>query len=190
MPSDLRPTLWRSMRVLASRRRLRLLAELFRNAPLSVSDCARRCHMPRVSATICLRQLQARGLIRAERVSRWVWYRPQPDPLVAHAAEITAAMHAALDKRGADPRSIIRAATAFTHERRIRIVQALVDGEQTLDRLVAVCGISPPALARHVDKLARHGVVARADDRVRLFRPADPLAAALLATALADRKPR
>ena len=190
MTPDLRPTLWRTMRVLAHPRRLRLLAELFRESPLCVSECARRCRMPRVSATQALRQLQARGLIRAERVSRWVRYRPIPDPLVAHAANIDAAMRTALGHRGPDLPQMIRSVTAFTHERRIRIVHALAPESRTMDQLAAACRISPPALSRHIAKLERRAVVRRADDRVTLLPPATELAAALLAAALADGHPK
>ena len=183
---DLKPTLWRTMRVLANTRRLQLLAELFRNPPLCVSECAKCCGMPRVSTSVALRQLQARGLIRAERSSRWVRYRPVPDPLVAHAAAISAAMRTALGARNADLKSIARVSTAYTHERRIRIVRALATSPRTMDELAAICRISAPALFRHIDKLARRNVVHRDRNRVSLLPPANPLAAALLAAMQAD----
>ena len=186
-PPDLKPTLWRTMRVLAHPRRLQLLATLFRDAPLCVSDCAQCCGMPRVSTSVALRQLQARGLIRAERESRWVRYRPLPDPLVAHAPAIDAALRTALRPTHLDLPSIIKIITAFTHERRIRIVQALADGPRTMDDLSATCHISAPALIRHIDKLIRRKVVHREAERVALLPPANPLAAALLATLLSEQ---
>ncbi|MEI8241903.1 MAG: ArsR family transcriptional regulator [bacterium] len=183
---DLRPTLWRTMRVLAHPRRLHLLAALFRDAPLSVSDCATCCDMPRVSTSVALRQLQARGLIRAERMSRWVRYRPIPDPLVTHARAIHDAMRDALRPRKTDLPTICWNLTAYTHERRIRIVQALAVGPRTMGELSAACHISAPALIRHVDKLIRRKVVQRAGDHVSLLPPATPLAAALRGAMQAD----
>ena len=183
---DLKPTLWRTMRVLAHPRRLRLLAALFKDAPLCVSDCAKCCQMPRVSTSVALRQLQARGLIRAERVSRWVRYRPVPDPLVAHAAVIDAALRDALRPKTVDLSQTVKTITAFTHERRIRIVHALAGGPLTMDELSATCHISAPALIRHINKLLRRKVVHREAALVSLLPPANPLAAALLAAMQAD----
>ena len=174
------------MRVLSHRRRLRLLAELFHEAPLSVSECAHRCRMPRVSATLALRQLQARGLIRAERVSRWVRYRPVPDPLVLHATAVLDAMRAALAVKNPDLPCITRTVTAFTHERRIRIVQALTAKAINMEQVAATCRISLPALSRHLDKLERRTVICGENRLWRLLPPANPLAAALLAAALSD----
>ena len=184
---DLSPTLWRTMRVLAHPRRLRLLAVLFWNTPLSVSDCAKRCGLPRVSASLALRQLQARGLIRAERSGRWVRYSPIPDPLVAHASAINAAMRIALRPKNAHLPSIAKCTTAFTHERRIRIVHTLMSGPRTMDALSAACRISAPALIRHVDKLTRRAVLQREADLVSLIPPTTPLAAALLSAVQADQ---
>ncbi|MFZ4395620.1 MAG: ArsR family transcriptional regulator [Kiritimatiellia bacterium] len=186
MKTDLKPTLWRTMRVLAHPRRLQLLRELLLEAPQSVSECARRGRIPRVSTTMALRQLQARGLIRAERVSRWVMYRPLADPLVAHAAAILDAMRAALKPAQPDWPQIVRAVTSFTHERRIRVVQALAQQQLTVEQLAATCHISLPALSRHLAKLERRKVICCEKHHWQLQPPADPLAAALLAAMLKD----
>lgn len=186
MTPDLKPTLWRTMRVLANHRRLQVLQQLLRRAPLSVDECAKLARLPRTTATTALRQLQARGLIRAERVSRWVRYRPVPDPLVQHAAGILGAMRDALAPKHVDFSPISKAVTAYTHERRIRIVQALHEEPLTQEQLSASCRISLPALSRHLDKLSRRNVICAKAHRWQLATPVSLLAAALLENMLAD----
>lgn len=186
MKPDLKPTLWRTMRVLAHPRRLQLLRELFLQAPRTVSECAQLCRMPRVSATLALRQLQARGLIRAERVSRWVRYRPIPDPLVAHAAVVLDAMRDVLTRDKPEWPHIVRTVTAFTHERRIRIIQTLAKQPCTVEQLAVTCHISLPALSRHLDKMQRRNVIRCEAHLWQVQPPSDSFAAVLLDAMLAD----
>ena len=178
--------MWRTLRVLANPARLGLLRDVCTRPSQCVNALAGRAGLGQPAATQHLRLLQARGLIRARRDSRWVFYTAEADPLVAHAPALLGAMQRALVKDRVALPAIAKAVTAFTHERRIRIVQAVVGGVDTPGRLAAACRISTAALARHLDKLERRGVLARGDGRVRLPPPATALAAALLAVVKAD----
>ncbi len=92
---NLHPTLWRTCRTLANSRRLACLKAVFANPGSSVEAIAEAAHIPHAQASLCLRALQARGLIRAERQSRWVRYSPVPDSSVPSAAPILTALQRA-----------------------------------------------------------------------------------------------
>lgn len=158
MVTDLKPTLWRTCRVLANPGRIRILDVLRMQGEQCVSQIAAACGMSTVRATQQLRALQARGLLRASRRSRWVFYRAQADPLVAHASRALTAVMKAIT-RGDSRRAMQAAFTVLTHERRIRIIQALAAGPLEFAALQARTHISTPALWRHLRKLRRRTVV-------------------------------
>lgn len=54
---------------------------------------------------------------------------------------------------------IFKAATAFTHPRRVEIVRALAIQPRTLAELRAATKASPRALARHIAKLEARGFI-------------------------------
>ena len=121
----LHPTLWRSCRVLANSRRLACLKTVLAHPDLTVESVAERTGLPEDQASLCLRALQARGLLQARRQSRWVLYRPEPDPCVPVAAPLLGALrHALLDDRLTE-HEIRRSLTAFTHPRRLTILRHL-----------------------------------------------------------------
>lgn len=169
---ELKPTLWRTCRVLANERRLRVLAYVCTAGPAHVTKVAAATQLPQPQATGNLRLLQSRGLLRATRRSRWVEYAAMPDPLVEHAAGMLEAMTQAI-RRKDSAAEIMRALTAFTHPRRLRIVMALADAPLLFDQLVLRCSISRPALYRHLRKLERRGLLAAVGeaDRYRLVTP-------------------
>lgn len=74
--------------------------------------------------------------------------------------------------------------TAFTHERRIRIVRALAGKPMGLYELRRSTGISLPSLLRHLRKLAARGFVSRGDQGYVVGPPRSPLAKTLLNLAL------
>ena len=180
MDARLIPTLWRTCRVLAHERRLRMLAAVCRRGPATVSALAAAGGLPAHKASECLRQLQARGLLAVRRESRWVFYEARADPLVGHAAPLLATACRAI-RRGESTEEMIRAFTAFTHPRRIRIVQVLGGRPARAAELAGACRISLPALERHLAKLARRNLVKRdADGHWRLVRTSAGLRRALL----------
>jgi DNA-binding transcriptional ArsR family regulator len=147
----------------------------------AVGEIARRARTSEAVASEYLRALQARGLIRAERVSRWVRYAPDPDPLVKGSRRLLAALRRALLAEGRSEAELIRALTAFTHPRRLDIMGCLLrEGPTSFERLSARTRISQPALSRHLRKLEARGVVACEDHRWRLSRRPEHLVKTLL----------
>ena len=176
----LSPTLWRTCRVLANRVRLRMLGVLFARGELPVSALADTVGVSTALASVYLRALGARGLLAARRDGPWVFYRPTADPSVRGAAELSQAIGKAFARRPGQAETIFRQATAFTHPRRLRIVQTLARGAMTTEVLARRTAINRFALRRHLAKLVRRGFVKETAGTWRLARPREPLAATLL----------
>jgi len=175
------PTLWRTSRVLANVNRLACLKTVLLQPAITVGDVAVAARIPENQASMCLRALQSRGLISAQRVSRWTRYLPKADSLVEHSTAVLKAVRKALIAAKMPEREIIRTLTAFTHPRRLAILACL----QTHPRMERSClsaatRISQPALLRHLTKLGLLGLVAEQDDVWRLTAHPDALAAAFL----------
>ncbi len=169
---DLRPTLWRTCRALANRRRLRVLQSLLDGAPRTVSEVAALNQLSEVSASQCLRTLNARGVLRVRRVSRWVTYRIGHDPSVPETKSLVRALRRQL--RGGDQalEATFRNVTAFTHARRMDIMRALARRDDlTLESLRCATGISASALFRHLHKLDGRGLVRKVDGRYSCATP-------------------
>ena len=139
--------------------------------------------------------MNARGLCKATRKSRWVFYHLQTDPKVRHSQSIEQAVASTL--RHAVPQThttsqtykeVFADLTAYTHPRRIAIVHILSLQKRkgaSFYTLCTQCHISLPALKRHLAKLERRGVVSVRNESVTLARPRSPLAKTLLAVAVA-----
>ena len=179
--NDYHPTLWRTCRILANARRLACLKAVIDNPGSSVGEIAEQLHLPMDKASLSLRALQSRGLLQAQRFSRWVRYQPCPDPLIPGSASLLAALQNQL-KRGRIPeKEICRILTGFTHPRRLLILLHLQqNGELSSDTLAAKTRISPPALWRHLNKLKVRGLVVETESGWRLCSTPPPLAKALL----------
>lgn len=165
MPTSatLTPSFWRTCRVLANLRRRRILALLLRTAPLAVADISAACGLTPPRASVHLRALQARGLVEGTPHGRHVLYCPRADPRVSRSEPLLAIVRRSL-QRPDDDRTWMRAFTAFTHARRLRVLRALAQGPADADDLVRRCHISRPALYRHLHKLTRRGLVEHLDD--------------------------
>jgi len=183
MNTDLRPSLWRTLRVLANPTRLRVLRTLQRCTPLTVSQIAKHHRLSMSHATQVLRALQARGLLRANRQGTWVFYAAEANASIGYAPQLARALEDALQAGENEIDGAIAALTAYTHERRIRIVRALVAGHATREALRATCHISSQALGRHLDKLARRGVIEERDSRLHFCQRQSPLQATLMGLA-------
>jgi DNA-binding transcriptional ArsR family regulator len=183
MTISLTPSLWRTCRVLANPLRLACLHAVCDDRDHTVSELAQRARLSPTVASLYLRQLQARGLIRSARVGRWVRYSAVADPAVAHAAEVLTAMKRALLRSPPPYRRLFRTLTGFTHPRRLVILRALPGKVAVpLDWLRDVTGIPIPALTRHLDKLRRHGLAQRSPSGWRLAPSLSRLAQALIST--------
>lgn len=182
---NLHPTLWRTCRTLANPRRLACLKAVFANPGSPVEAIAEIAHIPHDQASLCLRALQARGLICAERQSRWVRYSPVPDNSVPSAAPILTALQRAFFHDRLTATAITETLTAFTHPRRLTILSHLrLNAMQPADQLSRLTQISPPALWRHLRKLKRRSLVSQTDDGWQLSATPSPLAQTLLTITL------
>lgn len=181
-----RPTLWRTCRALANRRRLELLWYVTRCGPLRVGEVAHALRWPRALASQYLRALNARGLLRAERRGRYTRYRASPDPGVPHARAILQALPGSWVAKQRFVATVFRAATGFTHPRRIVIARALSLGPLRVADLSAYTRLSPQVLRRHLDKLQRRGYVVRRGNWFACARPQTAIGRALLGLALRE----
>jgi DNA-binding transcriptional ArsR family regulator len=162
----LRPTIWRTCRVIASEPRLSLLWLLFENQNLGVAELAERVGISNPNASIQLRALAARGLISAVRKKQRVLYMPSANPNVRGAEALLSALHTC-HRRGDSFKPLIRQATAFTHPRRIEIFARLCATPCTPVELQEQTGISPPALSHHLSKLTARRFIKKSGDRYR-----------------------
>ena len=181
--NTLKPTLWRTCRVIANETRLRLLWALFAQTELCVSDAAKRVEMGNAQASLQLRALNARGLISSRREKMKVFYRPAANDGVIAAPELLEGLRQCYD-RGMTHRAVIRQATAFTHQRRIELVKALEETSMDWDELIEKTGMSSSSIYLHLDKLIRRGFVAKKGARYRLSCPRNRFGALLLRIAL------
>jgi DNA-binding HxlR family transcriptional regulator len=179
-----RPTLWRTCRVIANSTRLSLLNELFKVGELHVADLARRIGTSDHNATTQLRALNARGLILSRRQKMRVIYRAEANREVDSAIKLLKALNVSF-QQSLPKETVIRMATAFTHERRIEIVRALDGSKKTFYELRETTGMSAPSLSRHIRKLETRGFVIRTSERYCLARPENCLGRTLLKLALA-----
>ena len=105
-------------------------------------------------------------------------YRPVPDPLVASAKPLLAAVKTALAKYPADV--TIRVAKAFGHERRLLVVRTLVKGPCGFTELATAAAMSEMALFRHLQVLQAGQMVRQGKRGWELAPPAHPLVQAML----------
>lgn len=182
--SKLRPTLWRTCRVLACETRLEMLRLLFEKGELCVSDMAAQTGVSAHNASTQLRALNARGLITPRRENQKVIYRAEANEELSAAPALLKEVRAAFDKK-TRAKTIFRICTAFTHQRRIELVRTLTSGPQDTGELLEKTGMSTSALWGHLDKLSSRGFVREKAGRYRLCRVKDPLRRALLAAACA-----
>ncbi len=177
----LSPTLWRTCRALANRTRLEIIRELINNPGLTVSCIARRNRITVSSASINLRALNARGIIRSKRKGKHVFYTVASDPSVAWTELLVKAIQRTFANCRNPCDLLYRQATAFTHPRRITICRALLSkGPLAFEQLVSECRISRQALTRHLDKLRRRGIVSRKERSWAISAQKDLFSKALL----------
>ena len=156
--SSSQPTLWRTCRVLANRKRLQTLALLIRQPGQTVSAVATHMRLSMPAASQYLRALEARGLLTCRRVGRRVKYRPSPGTGEGAAEEIIKALR--LVFRKTEPvEAIFKLATGFTHPRRVEVFRALTNGEDSFAKLQTATNTPARALSRHLAKLKARGFV-------------------------------
>jgi DNA-binding transcriptional ArsR family regulator len=187
MMPNLSPTLWRTCRALANRKRLALLRQVIVQEPVSVEDLALRAKISVGTCSQWLRLLNSRGLLRVVRQGRWVYYSLGADSSVRQAEGVLNAIRKALQvcKNLENEEHIFHALTAYTHPRRIQIVKAVVAaGEISVQGLSQALRISIPALYRHLHKLEDRSLISMADDRCRITQPRSGFARTLFHLAI------
>jgi len=175
----LRPTLWRTCRAIACETRVKLLWLIFQGEELSVQELAEMAEISLSNASNQLRRLSSRGLISFRREKMRVIYRAEANESLDAAPMLLDALRAC-NERNTSFKTVMQMATAFTHERRIEIVNALQGRRKPFHELTEKTGISPSALSRHLDKLERRGFVKYRDGCYLLSTPGNPLGRTLL----------
>lgn len=179
----LSPTLWRSCRVLANERRLRLLKSVLEKGPLSVSEAAAENALPLSISSAYLRQLNARGFLRVSRHGSQVFYRVGSDPLVQHAEILLACVCDAIRACSTvrDFHRVMYSLTTCTCPRRIKLVRSIARMPALeYDALRRETGLSKTALSRQLEKLLHRRVIIERDERYHLAVCRDPLIAQLV----------
>jgi DNA-binding transcriptional ArsR family regulator len=163
--SVFRPTLWRTCRVLANRRRLQIFHFLIQQPDRTVSEVARRLDLPPSVASESLRLLESRSLLTARRFGRYVKYRIAATSPITPYSRLPTALKATFQAHRSSKASdaIFHLVTAFTHPSRIEIFRALRNGPRSLRQLQMVTRISVRALYRHLEKLDDRGFIEYSD---------------------------
>ncbi len=149
----LRPTPWRTCRAIANRRRLGIIALLIAKPGLTVTTVSEAAGLRQPTATQYLRVLESRGLLEVRRIGRYAHYRLAAANQSPFARGIVTALLRAFAGGSGPVESVFKAATAFTHPRRIEIFRALLGSPKTLLQIRAATRIPIWALHRHLQKL-------------------------------------
>jgi len=158
-PDPLQPTLWRTCRTLANQTRISLLVQLSRKQPQCVSELAKQCSLTLPVASQGLRALEARGLLKAERIRRRVEYRIPQAAGSGDLDELLLALSPLLRKNPVPDELIRKLATAFTHPTRIQIYRLLHSGPQSDSAISREVRLSVMARWRHLRKLSSRGFI-------------------------------
>ena len=159
IPPTGQPTLWRTCRVLANRKRLQILALSIRQPNQTVSAVAGHMRLSLPAASQYLRALEARGLLTCRRVGLRVEYRPSAATVEGAAGEILTSLRLVFRRRAQPIEALFKLATAFTHPRRVEVFRAVKNGTDSFGKLQAATHISARALSRHLAKLEARGFV-------------------------------
>lgn len=181
MKPNLNPTLWRTCRMLAGRKRVELLRQLHDLPGRNVTDLGQAVGIKRADASQELRRIQSRGLLKSKRCGLPLIYQMEADPQVSSAAPLLQAIQAALaaTNPGQDAR-MCEIARGLAHERRIAILRILLTGPCTFADLSQQLHISPTSLADHLSVLLETNWISRKKDIIRWRPIRHPLAQTLL----------
>ena len=185
MKTELRPTVWRTVRVLANVFRLRVLRAVFEaKGTKNVSDLAKEIGVSVSAASIYLRALNARGLVNVERKGVNVLYgdgknRSLPEAQLLQSAF---AMVFAESKNTEDwAQNQVAMLSAYSHPLRIKMVAELLHSKPVGFMELVERVKSPKATVyRHVSKLLKAAVLGVDEDgRYVLNAPLDSVESAL-----------
>ena len=194
--TTLKPTLWRTCRVLMNEVRLRLLwAVVTNDDSLNVTDIARLLGIGQPAATVGLRALQSRGLIGVRRERCSVFYNLQTDRSLPEATELRDAFVRYFETSELEEDWTVRMMTllkGFTHFNRLAMLRRLSKGEATKAALEKASGVVVKTLEHHLLLFKRAGLVdMRTDEKgiayYRLIPQEHPVAQELLRQTLGGK---
>ena len=179
---------WRVCRVVSQENRLRLLWTLFADGELCVQRLSSGLEMTQPNTTLQLQILLSAGLVRFRREKMNVIYRAEADSRFVCSEQLMAGLRACYDD-SVPIRTVMRQATALTHERRIEIARALKKaGCLSYNQLMDRSQMNSSALSRHLHKLQSRGFVVKDQGVYSLAIP--PVAFGVLLLNLACRGER
>jgi len=146
---------------------------------LTVSVVAKRMGIPVSVTSKYLRALNARGLLCASRSGADVRYRAVADRTVPGSAQLLEAILWTFQHEPQAEETIFRMSTAFTHPRRVAIIEMLEQGSLSKVELRMRIGMSQAAAGRQLAKLADRGFVTSDSGGWRRVTQKHPLAAVL-----------
>ncbi len=181
------PILWRTCRVIANQRRLELLWCLFSHGPRCLFELANDVGISNPQASIHLYALASHGLIRQYRSKMRLISVPEGNAKIASAESLLESLrtchHAEMPTQ-----AVFKQVTAFTHARRIEIMQTLPGTGFSIEQLTEQTHISEAALTRHLNKLTARGFIRKNEELFFKETPADTLSQTLLKI-IADAQP-
>jgi DNA-binding transcriptional ArsR family regulator len=149
---------WKRCRILANPVRLEMLSLLDGRPRMFVQAIGEHLGCSEDAASKHLQLLAEGGFLVAEREGCYLFYSvSRSDPLAAVVLR-------EINADGSDMGSMLKALTAFTHERRIEILAQLAQGAMGFRSLCLATKISREAMKRHLKKLERRGFVEGHDD--------------------------
>ena len=173
------PILWRTCRIIANQRRLKLLWCLFSHGPRCLFELANNVGISNPQASIHLYALASHGLIRQYRSKMRLISAPEGNAKIAYAEDLLESLRTCHNTE-ISIRTVFKQATAFTHARRIEIMQALPRTGFSLEQFAEQTHISETALTRHLNKLATRGFIKKKKDHFFKEMPPDSLSQTLL----------
>jgi len=172
------PILWRTCRVIANLRRLELLWCLFAHGPRCLFELAEDVGISDPQASIHLYALASQGLIRQHRKKMRLISVPESNTKVAFAEGLLTSLQAC-HQAGMSTHAVFKQVTAFTHARRIEIIQVLPEKGFSIEQLAEQTHISESSLARHLAKLTARGFIRKKEDHFFKEIPPDALSQTL-----------
>ena len=185
---ELRPTLWRTARALANKNRLLFFRAVWLSkGKKGVSELAKEVGLSISTASVYLRALNARGLISVRRITSRVYYGNGTDRSLPEAQLLQAAFAKIFSKKNLPDdwlADLIPTLHAYSHLRRITILQYLAEAHRGFTDLSSVTGIPEMSLARHLRVLSTAKIISCDENLYSIVKPHNVLQSAFLEIAL------
>ncbi len=173
--------LWKICRILANDLRLNMLMLLRHNSPQCVKAIAKELGVSENTASKNLKRLSAAGFVMQKFRGKFLFCTlAVEDDLLSTVLELTQAER---------NDQVLFLATALTHERRVRILQALRTHPLRLEQICLKTQISWEAMRRQIKKLERRGLVQLTDERYALKIPSCSFGKLLIDQAMKEITP-